>query len=74
VATSANLPGGADPRRAEDVPAEIAAAVDVVVDGGLLPGTPSTVLDLTGPEPLVLRQGALAADVVLARVQALTDC
>jgi len=73
VATSANLPGGADPRRAEDVPAEIAAAVDVVVDGGLLPGTPSTVLDLTGPEPLVLRQGALA-DVVLARVQALTDC
>ena len=74
VATSANLPGGADPRRAEDVPAEIAAAVDVVVDGGLLPGTPSTVLDLTGPEPLVLRQGALAAEVVLARVQSLTDC
>ena len=74
VATSANLPGGADPRRAEDVPAEIAAAVDVVVDGGFLPGTPSTVLDLTGPEPIVLRQGALAAEVVLARVQALTDC
>ncbi len=73
VATSANLPGGRDPRRAEDVPAEIAAAVDVVVDGGELPGTPSTVVDLTGTTPRVLREGALPAEAVLARVRELTD-
>ncbi len=73
VATSANLPGGRDPRRAEDVPAEIVAAVDVVVDGGELPGTPSTVVDLTGTAPRVLREGALPAEAVLARVEALTD-
>ena len=41
VATSANLPGGPDPRRLEDVPTEIRAAVQAVVDGGELPGTPS---------------------------------
>lgn len=71
VATSANLPGGRDPRRVGDVPAEIVDAVDAVVDGGELPGVPSTVVDVTGVEPRVLREGALPADVALARVGAL---
>ena len=73
VATSANLPGGADPRRLEDVPPEIAAAVDVVIEGGELPGTPSTVVDLTGPEPRVLREGAATAADALERLRGLTD-
>lgn len=58
VATSANLPGGPDPRRLDEVPAEIRAGVAFAVDGGDLPGTPSTVIDLTGAEPVVLRAGA----------------
>lgn len=57
-ATSANVAGGADPRRLGDVPAEIRAACGAVVDVGELPGVPSTVIDLTGPEPRVLREGA----------------
>jgi len=73
VATSANLPGGADPRRLEDVPPEIAAAVDVVIEGGELPGLPSTVVDLTRPEPRVLREGAVTAADVLERLRGLTD-
>ena len=68
VATSANLPGGADPRRASDVPAEIRRAAAVVVEGGELPGTPSTVVDLTGAAPVLLREGAVAADELLARL------
>src|SRR5262249_11312084 len=47
VATSANLPGGPDPRRLEDVPHEIRAGAAAELDGGELPGTPSTVVDLT---------------------------
>ena len=58
AATSANLAGGPDPRRVEDVPQEIRAACGAIVDAGELPGLPSTVLDLTGDEPRVLRQGA----------------
>lgn len=58
VATSANLAGGADPRRVADVPEEILAGVAAVVDDGELPGTPSTVIDLTGSAPTVLRAGA----------------
>jgi L-threonylcarbamoyladenylate synthase len=58
AATSANLSGGPDPRRVEDVPEEIRAACGAIVDAGELPGTPSTVIDLTSGEPRVLRQGA----------------
>jgi L-threonylcarbamoyladenylate synthase len=67
AATSANLHGGPDPRRLEEVPEEIRAAA-VLVDGGELLGTPSTVVDLTGPEPKVLREGAVPAAVVLERI------
>lgn len=68
AATSANLPGGPDPRRLEDVPDELRAAAAVLVDGGELPGTPSTVLDLTGEEPRVLREGAISAADALRAV------
>ena len=68
AATSANLHGGADPRRLGDVPREILDAVGAVLDGGDLPGTPSTVVDLTGPEPRVLREGAVPTTEALARV------
>ena len=68
VATSANLPGGPDPRTLADVPEELRAAAAAVVDGGKLPGTPSTVVDVTGAEPVVLREGAVSADVALRAV------
>ena len=58
AATSANASGGPDPRRVEDVPEEIRAACGAIVDGGELPGVPSTVVDLTSGAPRVLRQGA----------------
>ena len=70
AATSANLHGSPDPRRVEDVPEEIRAGVAAVVDAGELPGTPSTVLDLTGPEPIVLREGAVPAVDALSRARA----
>jgi L-threonylcarbamoyladenylate synthase len=69
AATSANLHGGPDSRRLEDVPREVLAAVAAAVDAGPLLGTPSTVLDLTGPEPTVLREGAVAAAEALARAR-----
>jgi L-threonylcarbamoyladenylate synthase len=68
VATSANLPGGPDPRTPADVPEQLLAAVAAVVDVGELPGTPSTVLDVTGAEPVVLREGAVPAAAALQAV------
>jgi L-threonylcarbamoyladenylate synthase len=68
AATSANVHGGPDPARVEDVPEEILRAAGAVVDSGALPGTPSTVMDLTGPEPQVLREGAVSAPDALALI------
>ena len=67
AATSANLHGGPDPRRLGDVPEEIRREA-VLIDGGELPGTPSTVVDLTGGEPTILREGAVPTDAVLERL------
>jgi len=72
VATSANLHGGPETRTLDDLPDEIRAGAGAVVDGGELPGTPSTVLDLTGAEPRVLREGAVPAAEALDRVRQVT--
>jgi L-threonylcarbamoyladenylate synthase len=61
AATSANLAGQPDPVTLEEVPDAILSQVSVAVDAGSAPaGKPSTVVDLTGPEPVILREGALS--------------
>lgn len=57
LATSANRTGQPAPHRLEDVDAALLAQVDVAVDGGPTGGLASTVVDVTGPEPAILRQG-----------------
>jgi L-threonylcarbamoyladenylate synthase len=68
VATSANLPGGPDPRRLDDVPQALRVRAAAAVDGGELPGTPSTVVDLTAGEPRVIREGAVPSAETLSRL------
>jgi L-threonylcarbamoyladenylate synthase len=64
--TSANDSGGPDARVLEDVPARIRDAADLLLDGGELPGTPSTVIDLRRYESAgaweVVREGAVPVD------------
>ena len=63
--TSANLSGGPDPRRLSDVPESIRAGADLVIDGGELPGVPSTVVDLGRYEDgewEMLREGAVSRE------------
>jgi L-threonylcarbamoyladenylate synthase len=66
--SSANPSGGADARRLSDVDPRIRAAVDLELDGGELPGTPSTVIDLSeyeaAGEYAIVREGALSAAAV----------
>jgi L-threonylcarbamoyladenylate synthase len=61
--SSANAAGGAESRCLEDVPAFLREAADLVLDGGELPGTPSTVVDLRSYERdggwRVVRAGAV---------------
>ena len=64
--SSAKLSGGSDARRVDQVDERIRRGVDLVLDGGELPGTPSTVVDLTGYESdgafEILRQGAVSRE------------
>ena len=70
--SSANLAGGPDARRLEDVPEEIRAGADLVLDGGELPGTPSTVVDLRRLDDdgtyAVVRQGLVPEAAIAAEL------
>jgi L-threonylcarbamoyladenylate synthase len=74
--SSANFSGGPDARRLEDVPLAIREAADLVIDGGELPGTPSTVIDLreyeTRGEWSILREGAVPTTAVAAKIEGQT--
>jgi len=66
--SSANLSGASDARTLAEVPLSIREGADLVLDGGELPGTPSTVIDLrdyaaTGGWS-VIREGALPSEAV----------
>jgi len=71
AAPSANRSGRISPTRAADVVEELGGAVAAVVDGGPCPvGVESTIVDLAGPAPRLLRPGgvpAAAIEAVLGR-------
>ena len=55
--TSASLPGEEPLIDAADIRDRIGQDLDLILDGGITLNEPSTVLDLTGPSPVVLRWG-----------------
>ena len=60
VAPSANISGNPPPRNAEEVFRDLADKIDLVIDAGPTPvGIESTVVDLTGQIPKILRDGAI---------------
>ena len=72
--TSANLSGEPPPARFEDVPDSIVKGVDLAIDGGELPGLPSTVIDVTAIDQdgswRVLRDGALSPGDLASKLAA----
>jgi L-threonylcarbamoyladenylate synthase len=61
TATSANLSGDPPARSAEQVADYFPTGIDLIIDGGEVVATePSTVLDLSKPEPRVIREGAVS--------------
>jgi L-threonylcarbamoyladenylate synthase len=66
--SSANRSGEPDAHRVEDVDERIRAGVDLILDGGDLPGTPSTVIDLSGYHEDgrydIVREGAVSLEAI----------
>ena len=63
VGTSANLSGQPSALTAEEVYVQLGGKVDLIIDGGRCPGgRESTIVDLTGETPLILREGAISIE------------
>ena len=61
--TSANLSGSPSLTTAQEVEAQLGDAVDLVIDGGAARGTTaSTVVDLSGNTPTILREGSITLE------------
>jgi L-threonylcarbamoyladenylate synthase len=64
--TSANLSGGPSSRTAGEVYAQLSGRIPLILDGGETPGrTSSTVVDCTGGELVILRQGPITMEQLL---------
>jgi L-threonylcarbamoyladenylate synthase len=67
AATSANLSGQPSPSTADEVLAQLGGRIDLILDGGRTPGgTPSTVVDCTGQQPVIVRAGPIALEEILS--------
>lgn len=65
--TSANLSGAANTTTAQEVYDQLAGRIPLILDGGRTPGgVPSTVVDCTGEQPIILRQGPISLEQLLS--------
>ncbi|MBN2359872.1 MAG: threonylcarbamoyl-AMP synthase [Deltaproteobacteria bacterium] len=62
TSTSCNRAGNREPTRPGQIDAEVRAAIAGYLEGATPGGQPSTIVDLSGPRPLLLRQGAIGID------------
>jgi L-threonylcarbamoyladenylate synthase len=68
--TSANLSGGPDPVSADEVRSQLSDRVDLILDAGpCAHGVGSTIVDCSGDEPVILREGAISSDRVFAALR-----
>lgn len=69
AAPSANLSGSVSPTTAQHVAESLGDRVDLILDGGPCAiGLESTVLDLTGKAPAILRPGGITAEQIIAEI------
>lgn len=66
ISTSANLSGGKSPAVFSEIDIEVLEKVDLAVDGGPLPGVPSTILDMQQDMPRIVRKGTIDFDDIIS--------
>jgi L-threonylcarbamoyladenylate synthase len=65
IGTSANLSNLPSALTAEEVEKQLGSKVDLIIDGGKCPGgVESTLIDMTGPEPVIVREGAISGQEI----------
>ncbi len=75
--TSANLSGHPSPTTVEEVQEQLGGRIELILDGGRCPGgVPSSVVDLIGQSPRLVREGAISRESlerVLPELRAQSD-
>ena len=65
--TSANISGGSNPSTAQEVYEQLKDRIPLILDGGKTQGgVPSTLVDCSGEKPLILREGPISLDELMA--------
>ena len=65
--TSANISGAADPQTVDELRRQVGDRVDLVIEEGPIPaGTASTIVDVSGDEPRLIREGAIPFEEIAA--------
>lgn len=65
--TSANISGQSNPATADEVFAQLGGRIALIIDGGPTPGgIPSTLVDCTGTNPIILREGPIPLEELLS--------
>jgi L-threonylcarbamoyladenylate synthase len=68
--TSANASGQTSPSTAKGVHNQLEGKIPLILDGGVTPGgIPSTVVDCTGEEPAILREGPISLEDILSAIE-----
>ncbi len=68
--TSANLSGANNAETAQQVFDQLGGQISIILDGGRTPGgSPSTVVDCTGNEPVILRSGPVAWEEIQSALE-----
>jgi len=68
--TSANISGGANPSSAQEVFDQLNDRIPLILDGGTTPGgIPSTLVDCTGKAPVILREGPISMNELMAALK-----
>lgn len=62
TSTSCNKAGGVEPTRPDQIDPEVAAAIGGTIEGATPGGQPSTIVDLSGPQAMLLRLGVISID------------
>ncbi|MEM0467488.1 MAG: L-threonylcarbamoyladenylate synthase [Candidatus Thermoplasmatota archaeon] len=69
TATSANIHAQETPQSTRDIQAQLHGDVAVFLDGGRLKGLPSTIVDVTTEKPVIVRQGVVSSEEIMAVVE-----
>ncbi len=70
TSTSANRTGEPTPGTIEEIAGQLGEGIDLYVDAGPLGGhPPSTVVDVSGPVPVLIREGAIGSTALLPFIQ-----